>query len=69
MGRVEGKVAIVSGGASGIGRGCAMRLAEEGAQVVVSDVDQTMGEQTCSLIAEAGGEWLWNVRLIAGRSE
>ena len=56
MGRVEGKVAIVSGGASGIGRGCALRLAEEGARVVVSDVDQTMGEQTCSLISEAGGE-------------
>ena len=56
MGRVEGKVAIVSGGASGIGRGCAMRLAEEGARVVVSDVDQNMGEQTCSLISEAGGE-------------
>ena len=36
--RVEGKVALVTGGASGIGRGCAERLAEEGAIVVITDV-------------------------------
>ncbi|HZZ37258.1 MAG TPA: SDR family NAD(P)-dependent oxidoreductase, partial [Caulobacteraceae bacterium] len=38
MGRVEGKVALVTGGASGIGRGCAETLAREGATVVVTDV-------------------------------
>ena len=37
MGRLEGKVAIVTGGASGIGEGAAIRLAEEGARVVVAD--------------------------------
>jgi NAD(P)-dependent dehydrogenase (short-subunit alcohol dehydrogenase family) len=39
MGRVEGKVAIVTGAASGIGRATAERLAEEGARVVVADIN------------------------------
>ncbi|MEP6968296.1 MAG: SDR family NAD(P)-dependent oxidoreductase, partial [Pseudomonadota bacterium] len=38
MGRVEGKVALITGGASGIGRACAETLSREGASVVVTDV-------------------------------
>jgi NAD(P)-dependent dehydrogenase (short-subunit alcohol dehydrogenase family) len=38
MGQVEGKVAIVTGGASGIGAACAATLAREGAKVVVTDL-------------------------------
>jgi len=54
--RVEGKVALVTGGASGIGRGCAERLAEEGAIVVITDVQEDMGEETASAINRAGGQ-------------
>ena len=44
MGRVEGKVAIVTGGASGLGAADARLLAAEGARVVVTDVDTVRGE-------------------------
>ncbi len=55
MGRVWGKVAIVTGGASGIGRGCAERLAEEGAIVVVTDVQEDLGKETVDgIVASAG---------------
>jgi 3(or 17)beta-hydroxysteroid dehydrogenase len=43
MGRVDGKVAIVTGAASGIGRACARRLAAEGARVVATDRDEARG--------------------------
>lgn len=44
MGRVQDKVAIVTGAASGLGRGCARRLAAEGARVVLTDRDVPQGE-------------------------
>ena len=53
MGQVEGKVAIVTGGASGIGAACAATLAREGAKVVVTDVDDAGGQ---AVIGSAGGE-------------
>ena len=54
-GTLEGKVALVTGGSSGIGRDSSLTFAREGAQVIVSDVSVEGGEETVSLIKEAGG--------------
>jgi NAD(P)-dependent dehydrogenase (short-subunit alcohol dehydrogenase family) len=56
MGRVEGKVAVVTGGASGIGRATARKLAAEGARVGIADVDEAGGERVAAGIREAGAE-------------
>lgn len=56
MGRVEGKVAIVTGGASGIGKAAALRLAGEGATVVVTDIQKPEGEKVVAQIIGAGGK-------------
>ena len=53
MARLENKIALVTGAASGIGRGTAIALAREGATVIVSDIDETGGLETCRII-EAG---------------
>lgn len=53
--RVAGKVAIVTGGASGIGRASAVRLADEGAIVVVTDIQDDHGKAVVSQIEAAGG--------------
>ncbi|MDH4145991.1 MAG: SDR family oxidoreductase [Acidimicrobiia bacterium] len=54
-GRLEGRVALITGGASGIGRGCALRYAAEGAAVVVADVNGERAEEVAGEIARAGG--------------
>jgi NAD(P)-dependent dehydrogenase (short-subunit alcohol dehydrogenase family) len=55
MGRVEGKVAVVTGGASGIGRAACLLLAHEGAAVVVEDLDEDGAEVVAKEIETAGG--------------
>src|SRR5690349_2468762 len=58
-GRMAGKVAVVTGAARGIGRGCAELLAQEGARVVIGDVLDDVGAATASEINAAGGEALY----------
>ncbi len=55
MGQVQNKVALVTGGASGIGAGCAKTLAREGAKVMVTDIDVALGEQVVGEITRNGG--------------
>ena len=54
--RFAQKVAVVTGGASGIGRACAVAFAREGAKVAVLDRSPEIGRETVSLIRERGGE-------------
>jgi NAD(P)-dependent dehydrogenase (short-subunit alcohol dehydrogenase family) len=57
-GSMEGKAGLVTGAASGIGRACAICFAQEGASVLVSDLESSRkgGEETVRAIADAGGE-------------
>jgi NAD(P)-dependent dehydrogenase (short-subunit alcohol dehydrogenase family) len=56
MNRLEGKVAIVTGAATGLGRAVATLYAAEGAKVAVCDIRSHEGEQVAQMIGEAGGE-------------
>ena len=56
--RLEGRVAVVTGGASGIGLASVRRLADEGAHIVIGDLDPASGEAAAS---EVGGVFIRNV--------
>lgn len=58
VGRLDGKVAIVTGAASGFGRATARRFAVEGACVVVADIDQAAGRETVEQIEASAGRAL-----------
>jgi NAD(P)-dependent dehydrogenase (short-subunit alcohol dehydrogenase family) len=55
-GRVDGKVALVTGGASGIGRATALTFAREGVKLIIADLNDEGGQQTVHMITEQGGD-------------
>jgi NAD(P)-dependent dehydrogenase (short-subunit alcohol dehydrogenase family) len=67
-GRVAGKVALVTGAGTGIGRAVCIRLAEEGADVVVTSQTPAHVEETCRLTAEASGREPLGLQLDVGDS-
>ncbi|MBQ41808.1 MAG: short-chain dehydrogenase [Gemmatimonadetes bacterium] len=66
-GRVEGKVALVTGAASGIGEGTALLLAREGAAVAVVDIDVEAGKRTTATIVREGGKAIF-IRADVGKT-
>src|SRR5579864_9673598 len=69
MGQLDGKVAIITGAASGIGEACALTLAREGAAVVVSDVDATLGKGVVERVNKAGGKACFVLHDVRDESE
>jgi NAD(P)-dependent dehydrogenase (short-subunit alcohol dehydrogenase family) len=56
---LKGKVALVTGASSGLGRASALTFAREGAKIVVADIDAKGGKETVQMIEKAGGEALF----------
>lgn len=64
MGRLEGKVAIITGGSVGIGQACAARMAAEGCAVAIFDTDGQRGAEVARQISDDGGKarfWMCDV--------
>jgi 3-oxoacyl-[acyl-carrier protein] reductase len=69
VGRLDGKAAIVTGGARGIGRGICRRFAREGASVLVADVADDEGRQVADELGELGGKGLFVRTDVTQRSD
>jgi len=69
MGRLDGKVAVITGAASGIGRGTAIRFAGEGAAVVIADLNVEGGEATVRDCKENGGRAVFQKTDVSAEAE
>jgi NAD(P)-dependent dehydrogenase (short-subunit alcohol dehydrogenase family) len=68
MGRVDGKVVIVTGGAAGIGKSASIMLAKEGARVALADISDEAGRKVVSEVRSAGGSAeYWHINVSNSR--
>jgi NAD(P)-dependent dehydrogenase (short-subunit alcohol dehydrogenase family) len=65
MGRVQGKVALITGAAMGLGRATSLLLASEGAKVAVTDIEEELARRTAEEVENAGGEALFQRHDVA----
>jgi 3-oxoacyl-[acyl-carrier protein] reductase len=69
MNRLEGKVAVITGAGKGIGRAVARRFVQEGARVVVAELDSVAGKQVVDELAALGGEGVFVETDVAAKSD
>ena len=69
MFRLDGKVAIITGGASGIGQAIALCFAQQGAFVHILELDKTNAEQTTAMIREQGGAAEWHTCDVSNQQQ
>lgn len=69
IGRLDGKVAIITGAADGIGRATAVLFSKEGARLVLADIREEGAKKTCDLICGQGGDAVWQKTDVGNEAE
>src|SRR3954447_25974065 len=69
MGRLDERVAVITGGGEGIGKGIARRFAEEGARLVIAEIDEDRGRTTAEALTSSTGAETLFIRTDVGRKD